>query len=99
MGKQASPKPGDAFGLVLTLGGAPQTPHTVEGLLGLYRPDRPTPVGGLLEPTLEQAKAADKNPDCPVELVELDPKHVTVLREQAHHDRRVNAGHTNPDEE
>lgn len=33
------------YGLRLKTGGAPNTPHTVAGLRGQFRPDPPTPVG------------------------------------------------------
>ena len=79
-------------GLVLTLGGAPPTPHTVEGLPGLYSPDRPTPVGGIGEPTLTQAKAADKAPGVPVRLVAISPKDLQRLRVQSDADRRAEYG-------
>jgi hypothetical protein len=45
-------------GLILTLGGAPATPHTVAGLRGQYRPDRPTPIGGEGELSIAEAQAA-----------------------------------------
>jgi hypothetical protein len=58
------------YGLRLTLGGAPNTPHTVVGIPGVYRPDIPTPVGGEGELSLERAKEiAESNVD--LELVEV----------------------------
>lgn len=64
---------GKRYGLLLTLGGAPNTPHTVEGLPGYYRPDIPTPVGGDGELSLEAAREAAKNND-DLKIVELSGK-------------------------
>jgi hypothetical protein len=55
---ESTPNKSDYKGLILTLGGAPATPHTVVGLRGQYRPDRPTPIGGEGEVTLAEAQAA-----------------------------------------
>jgi hypothetical protein len=68
------------MGLRLTLGGAPDTPHTVAGLPGLYRPGAPTPVGGPGEATLEQAQAAHDAAGVPVELVEIPSGDLDRLR-------------------
>lgn len=78
--------------LILDLGGAPPVPHAVTGLPGMYSPDRPTPVGGIGEPTLEQAKTADANPGVPVKLVEISASEVQKLREQSENDRRIERG-------
>lgn len=59
------------YGLCLTLGGAPNTPHTVPGLPGYFRPDIPTPVGGDGQMSLEDAKAAAASCDV-LELVEVE---------------------------
>lgn len=69
------------LGLRLTLGGAPDTPHTIPGLPGQYRPSRATPVGGQGEPTEEQAREADKKRGTAVELVELTEKELEKARE------------------
>lgn len=61
------------YGLRLTLGGAPNTPHVVPGLPGYYRPDIPTPVGGDGELSLEAAREADKGSE-EVELVAMTAK-------------------------
>jgi hypothetical protein len=55
--------------LKLTLGGAPATWHSVDGLLGFYHPDIPTPLGGPGECPLDVAEAAAANDNAPVELV------------------------------
>lgn len=59
------------LGLRLTLPGAPNTPHTLSGLPGHYRPDIPTPVGGDGEITLELAQQFADDEGAPVELVEI----------------------------
>lgn len=82
------------IGLRLTLGGAPNELHTVTGLSGLYRPDRPTPVGGPGEPTVEQARKAAKGPDAVVEVVDLSDGDVEELRALADHDRERARGNT-----
>lgn len=69
------------YGLRLTLGGAPDTPHQFPGFPGLYRPSRPTPVGGPGEATLEQAQEVDKKRGFPLELVEMTAKEVDEARE------------------
>jgi|SRR6185312_5578431 len=62
------------YGLILTLGGAPASPHVISPLPGYYRPDVPHLVGGLEDDlTLEEAKAAAKDIDI-LELVEV-PEH------------------------
>jgi hypothetical protein len=59
------------YGLILTLGGAPASPHVVAPLPGYYRPDVPHLVGGPDDDlTLEEAKAAAKEHDS-LELVEV----------------------------
>ena len=68
------------YGLRLTLGGAPNTPHLVPGLPGYFRPDVPTPVGGDGELTLEAAREVSKS-NSPVELVELKPKEADEAKE------------------
>ena len=83
---------GKAPALILTLGGAPNVPHTVDGVYGTFRPDRPTPVGGPGEPTLQQAKDADKNPGVPLELIQIPEADVQGLRKQADADRRADQG-------
>lgn len=78
--------------LILTLGGAPTSAHTVTGYPGTYRPDRPTPIGGPGEPTLAQAQAADADPGVPLELIEIPANQVQALRLAAEADRRADAG-------
>jgi hypothetical protein len=56
-------------GLILTLEGAPNTPHVVEGVPGLYRPDVPTPIGETVG--FEQAKKYDADESVPLKIVEI----------------------------
>lgn len=59
-------------GLRLTLPGAPDTPHVVPGVAGLYRPSTPTPVGGDTDPvTIERAQELHADPGVPLELVAM----------------------------
>lgn len=88
----ASSKAAKAPAVVLTLGGAPPVAHTILGLYGTFRPDRPTPVGGPGELTLQQAKDADADEGCPLELVQIPESEVPKLRKQAEQDRRAEAG-------
>ncbi|PTL55753.1 hypothetical protein [Paraconexibacter algicola] len=60
--------------LVLTLGGAPASPHVLPGVPGHYRPDRPTVCDQPGGPGLEQARALSANPGAPVALVYLTDK-------------------------
>jgi hypothetical protein len=60
-------------GLILTLGGAPASPHVVTPLPGYYRPDVPHLVGGPDDDlTLAEAKQAVKDHPDTFELVEVD---------------------------
>lgn len=61
------------FGLRLTLGGAPNTFHTIPGLPGHYHPSIPQPVGGEGELGLSFARKLDKGSE-EVELVELSER-------------------------
>lgn len=59
-------------GLILTLGGAPATPHMVSPLPGYYRPDVPHLVGGDGDDlTLEQAREAAETHSDVLKLVEV----------------------------
>lgn len=74
-----------SWGLRLTLGNAPHTPHNLVGVPGLYCPHRPTPVGGPGEMSYTEAKelvAAGH----PLELVPLDRYDVNELRKLAQAD-------------
>lgn len=82
------------IGLRLSLGGAPNEPHTVAGLPGFYRPDRPTPVGGPGEATVEQAEEYAKKRSAVVEVVELKAGEVDELRAAAAHDHELARGNT-----
>lgn len=69
MGKQGAVK-----GLRLTLPGAPDVPHFVPGVQGMYSPSTPTPVGGDGELSLDEAKRLDADASVPLELVDVpDP--------------------------
>jgi hypothetical protein len=71
------------YGLRLTLGGAPLTPHTVPGVPGQYRPNVPTPVGQDGELSLDDAKrAVDDHPDV-LELVTISEKDVKAAKKLA----------------
>lgn len=59
-------------GLLLTIGGAPNTPHVVEGLPGFYFPAVAHPVGDDCDLSLADAKEAAKAPSA-VKLVEIKP--------------------------
>jgi len=75
-------------GLILTLGGAPATPHMVSPLPGYYRPDVPHLVGGEGDDlTLEEAKAAVKSHGDVLKLVE-------VAADEAEEAERVHAEDT-----
>ena len=69
------------YGLRLTVAGAPNTPHTVGQVPGLFRPDIPTPVGGPGELDLKFARELDADKSIPLELVEV--KAVDKARKQA----------------
>lgn len=71
--KAPTPKydPAKNWGLILTLGGAPDSPHSIHGVVGLYRPDVPTPVGGINQMPLKQAAALADDKKYPLELVEV----------------------------
>lgn len=59
-------------GLILTLGGAPATPHMVSPLPGYYRPDVPHLVGGEGDDlTLDEAKEAAKEHGDILKLVDV----------------------------
>lgn len=69
MGKQGAVK-----GLRFTLPGAPDVPHFVPGVQGMYSPTQPTPVGGDGELTVEEAQALHDDVSVPLELVDVpDP--------------------------
>lgn len=62
-------------GLILTLDGAPPTPHTVTGVPGTYRTGVPTPVGDGCRITDERAAKLDADASIPLKLVPLtDPQ-------------------------
>jgi len=74
-------------GLILTLGGAPNTPHFFpqSGLPGFYRPDAPTPVGADGEVELDHAKEAHDGP-LPVKLVDIPASEVAPAEKRAKRD-------------
>lgn len=76
-----------AHGLLLDLGGAGGW-HSVQGVYGMFHPNVPTPVGGIGEPTLDQAKAWDGDPGMPLKLVKIDSGEVPKAREAAAGARR-----------
>lgn len=66
--------------LRLTLGGAPNMPQQIPGVPGLYRPDRPTPVDGPGEVSLDEARQLDKDPGVPLELERVPADDLDELR-------------------
>lgn len=66
MGKQGASK-----GLRFTLPGAPDVPHFVPGVRGMYSPSSPTPVGGPGELTVDVAQRLHDDPSVPLELVDV----------------------------
>lgn len=75
--------------LILDLPGAPNTPHTIPGVPGLYRPDRATPVGAPGEVTEDQAKDLAADEGTHLKLVRVSADEVDDLREQAQNDLRA----------
>lgn len=80
--------------LLLDHPGAPSTPHTLSGIPGVYHADRPTPVGGIGEATLAQAKAYDADDGCPLKLTWITTSQLAKLRKDAEQDRRAERGLT-----
>lgn len=78
--------------LTFTLGGAPNTPHVVDGLPGYFQTGKVTPVGGVGEPSEEQAKACDKDPGCDVKLTTVSPGDLEKAREWQQEVRQLAAG-------
>lgn len=66
----------------LTLGHAPNTWHVVEGLPGFYHPLYPTPIGGPMELTDEQAQASHKDEGCPLEVFTISDSEAAKAREE-----------------
>lgn len=62
--------------LVLTLGNAPNTWHTVEGLPGYFHPQFPVPVGAPGFPSEKAADKAHRDPGCPVEVRQVNQRQV-----------------------
>lgn len=53
-------------GLILDIEGAPNTPHFIPGVPGLYRPDIATPIDASID-----AKALDADPSIPLKFAPL----------------------------
>lgn len=74
------------YGLVLDLGGAGGW-HSIPDLGLMFHPEIPVPVGGGVpgrsEPSLEQAKAWDKDPGMPLKLVEVKESELPELQDAA----------------
>lgn len=68
-----------AKGLLLTLGGAPNTPHVIEGLPGYYSQSVPHLVGDDL--SLEAAKQAVKDHPDLLKLVDVSAEAATKAEE------------------
>lgn len=73
-------------GLRLTLGGAPDTPHTIPGVPGLFRPNVPTPVGGPGEIDAKLAKKLHDDKKVDLELVDIPKGKVDDARATAQQD-------------
>lgn len=69
------------YGLVLTLGNAPTTPHRVEGVPGFFYPDVPTPVGAENEIPLDEARRIGKS-SIDLELVEIPASEVKAAEDK-----------------
>jgi len=76
-------------GLVLSLGGAPESWHVVEGFEGWFHPLKPVPVEEPGFPSLEQAQAADADEGCPLRLVNAPRKRLDQSVEEV---RALRAG-------
>jgi hypothetical protein len=77
--------------LLLTLGNAPNTWHTVEGLPGHFHPVIPAPVGGPGECPLEVATEhanADGSPVCLCDITAAQAAETRELLEQLRRDAR-----------
>jgi hypothetical protein len=75
-------------GVRLIIGGAPDTPHTISGLRGYFRPDVPTPVGkpgDVIEDLDEAKKAVEARKDA-LELVEISAGEVAAAEAQVEAD-------------
>ncbi len=68
-------------GLLLTIGGAPNTPHVLEGLPGYYFPAVPHPVGDGCDLSVEDAQAAAKSRPSALKLVEIKPGDLESARQ------------------
>ena len=76
------PTPKRQKALRLTLGGAPDTWHTVVGLPGHYHPSIPAPVGGPGETPVDVAEQVATDPGCPVELVDITAEQAAQARDE-----------------
>jgi hypothetical protein len=74
-------------GLRLTVGGAPDVPHTIAGVPGLFRPTTPTPVGGPGELDTTFAKQLHDDGKVPLELVDIPKGKIDAVRDQAEQDK------------
>lgn len=80
-------------GIRLIVGGAPNSPHTLAGLRGFYRPDIPTPVGqpGDVIEDLDEAKKAVAARKDAIELVEISADQVAAAEGQIESDLEAGA--------
>lgn len=76
------PTPKRQKALRLTLGGAPESWHTVAGLSGHFHPSIPTPVGGPGEVPVDVAEEYAKQDGAPVELVDVTAEQAQKAREE-----------------
>ena len=70
------------YGLVLTLGNAPSTPHRIPDVPGFFYFHTPTPVGGPGEISLEDAKRYDAGSE-ELALVEIPAGEVKAAERKA----------------
>jgi hypothetical protein len=68
-------------GLVLDFPGAPDQPHTVAPMPFLFRTDEPFEVGDDHPISLADARKLDKDPGCPLKLVDIPDKAAARGRE------------------
>lgn len=89
----AAKKEAKHYGLRLTLPGAPTGPehpgHHVMGVPGAYWPDRPTPVGGPGEISLDKARELDRG-HVDLELVEMTAAEYATRQAECHNNRERN---------
>lgn len=82
--------------LQLDLPGASGEAYQVPGVPGLYRADRPTPVGGPGEVSAERARELDADPGMPLKLVRVKKSELDETRAAHQADVRAAARQLDP---